>query len=327
MIRRNISEDTNTNLTDAETSLLDQYEDEQLEDQDTAQHKLIHIPIWSAYHSMIGDVKCVMRVVAPPLIAAPAHEWQTMLTVLKKAQGISTKVIGSDRKTVISLDMGLYRPAKQLQMARDDMDNFLLRTGELHIVMAELRSIGGYIDNSGIDLSWIEANLYGPVTVKQILNCNHIARGLTAHIVSLEALFNLYQEAFFEQHLELKDDEQQKSNKNDVQYCHANLINVIESLDVMDIYKMSRFDASKCSHPLVKFTRQYMQMVMEMMVFIRAVRTGDWNLHLWALETFTKYFFVHDQLNYARMIPLYLAEMSQLKQSDPEIYQEFRATG
>ena len=80
------------------SSLLDQYEEEQLEDQDTAQHKLIHIPIWSAYHSMIGDIKCIMRVVAPPLIAAPAHEWQTMLIVLKYAQGISTKIIGSGGK-------------------------------------------------------------------------------------------------------------------------------------------------------------------------------------------------------------------------------------
>ena len=38
---------------------------------------------------------------------------------------------------------------------------------------------------------------------------------------------------------------------------------------------------------------------------------------------FTKYFFAHDLLNYARMIPLYLAEMEKLPDSDPEIYQEF----
>ena len=87
--------------------------------------------------------------------------------------------------------------------------------------------------------------------------------------------------------------------------------------------KMAEFDASQDKHPLFKVTRQYMQMVIEMLQFIRAVRTGDWKLHLQVLQVFTKYFFAHDRLNYARMIPLYLAEMNSLETSDPEVYAEF----
>ena len=63
-------------------------------------------------------------------------------------------------------------------------------------------------------------------------------------------------------------------------------------------------------------------MVLEMMLFIRAVSTANWNLHLQALELFTKYFFAHDRLNYTRMIPVYLAEMKSLQKSDPDIYSE-----
>ena len=68
-----------------------------------------------------------------------------------------------------------------------------------------------------------------------------------------------------------------------------------------------------------------MRMVMEMLQFIRAVyvRTGDWKLHLQALEVFTKYFFAHDRLNYARMVPLYLAEMDSLPATDPDVFAEF----
>ena len=47
----------------------------------------------------------------------------TLLTVLKQAQAINVKVVGQQRKTVISLDMGLYIPAKKLQMAREDLSN------------------------------------------------------------------------------------------------------------------------------------------------------------------------------------------------------------
>lgn len=86
---------------------------------------------------------------------------------------------------------------------------------------------------------------------------------------------------------------------------------------------MEQFDANHKDSPLLKFTRGYMAMVMEM-TFIRAVWTGDWHLHLEALQMFVKYFFVHDMLNYPRMTPVHLAEMEIVKETDPEIYQEFQ---
>ena len=58
-----------------------------------------------------------------------------------------------------------------------------------------------------------------------------------------------------------------------------------------------------------------------LILFIRASRQNDWNLHLASLNDFCKYFFAHDQLNYARMTPLYLANMTKLKTSDYEIWQ------
>lgn len=84
------------------------------------------------------------------------------------------KVVGPDKKTVVSLEVTLCKPAKQLQMASDDLNHMLLQPGELHIVMAHLRTIGSYIVNNGIDLLWTEADLYGPVPIKQILEGEHV---------------------------------------------------------------------------------------------------------------------------------------------------------
>ena len=42
----------------------------------------------------------------------------------------------------------------------------------------------------------IESDLYSPATVKQILEGNHIKRAETAHLITLQAIFILYQEAF-----------------------------------------------------------------------------------------------------------------------------------
>ena len=72
------------------------------------------VPVWSAYSSIVGETMPVTRVGTPPLIAAPAHQWNTILTVVIQAQAINVKVVGQQRKTVISLDMGLYMPAKNL---------------------------------------------------------------------------------------------------------------------------------------------------------------------------------------------------------------------
>ena len=86
--------------------------------------------------------------------------------------------------------------------------------------------------------------------------------------------------------------------------------------------EMAEFDVRRDQHPLFKVTRLYNVTIMEMLQFIRAVHTGDWKLHLQALEVFTKYF-VHDRLNYAQMVPLYLAEMDSLPATDPDVYAEF----
>ena len=135
------------------------------------------VPVWSAYNSLVNEALPITRVGAPLLLAHPAHGWSTLLTVLMRAQNISVGVVGPGRKTVISLDLGLHLPAKRLQMARCEFKNILLRPGKLHVVMAMLRPIGSYIDSSGIDMCWIQLELYGPSAVKQIIDGKHVKRG------------------------------------------------------------------------------------------------------------------------------------------------------
>ena len=157
----------------------------------------VHLPVLSGYNSLIHNTMPVTRVNCPPLVAAPAHEWCTLLAILMQAKTIKTKIVGPERKTVISLDMGPYQAAKKLQMGRNDLDHLILRPSELHIVMAQLRTIGGSIEDSGIDLCWIEADLYGPTTVKQIIDGNLVKIGQAAHMVTLQALCAMYHNAFF----------------------------------------------------------------------------------------------------------------------------------
>ncbi len=87
---------------------------------------------------------------------------------------------------------------------------------------------------------------------------------------------------------------------------------------------METYDIGNVKQPLHTVKRNYMKMVMQMMLFIRAVKTAYRELHLVALEAFTKYFFAHDKLNYSKMIPVYSAEMKKLESSNLEIYDKFK---
>ena len=52
-------------------------------------------------------------------------------------------VVGPNRKIVITLDMQQYEKAMRLQMYREDCKGkWILRIGELHIVMTALWTIG-----------------------------------------------------------------------------------------------------------------------------------------------------------------------------------------
>ena len=79
--------------------------------------------------------------------------------------------------------------------------------------------------------------------------------------------------------------------------------NLFEFLDEFD-YKLTRQG---------KMLRHFMNLVEIMLLFIKATRQGIWDLHLPSLEMFVKYFFAYDQINYAKLTPVYLSEVLALK--------------
>ena len=291
------------------------------------------IPTWTAYNSLLSSSKPLTEVTALPLVAAPTHEWQTLITVLKQTQQINSMVLGPDRKTVITLDMALYERAKQLEMTRDDCKGkWVLRLGEMHTVMAALRAAGNAVEDSGLDEAWSEADIYDPTTTRQILEAKHMKRTLEAHITTVQALFDLYVDEFFQEHPHLRSPCTQSAqqvaqschlhNRDEMTSAQNNMLAVLESNEVLEA--MAKFDERKeAKSPLFKFVRRYMRMIMLIYTFIRATRDGQFELHLSSLDEMCIYFFAHDKQKYARLAPRYLAEMKALKMTDPGIYQEF----
>ena len=155
------------------------------------------------------------------------------------------------------------------------------------MIMAILRTIGSYNDSSGIHV----LDRVRTSTVKQIINGKHVKRDKRAHMITLQASFSLYLEAFLQgspgvrhtlEKLSTKvGDGCKEGIKENIQTVHHSFANVIQSSEV--VKKVSDFDTANATNPLFTAFCQYRCMVMEMFAFIQAVCSGDWKLHLIAL--------------------------------------------
>ena len=164
-----------------------------------------YIPTWSAYNSLITEAGTKTNVaVVPPLIRHSPTSWPGLYTALMRAQNISVVVVGEGKPTVVTLDLQLYEKAQKL-MSRDDMKGkFVLRIGELHTIFSALKAIGRYIECSGIDQLLVEAGMYSPTTVRQIIEGKHLYRAMEAHMVTLITLYSLLLPALWDNGIEGK---------------------------------------------------------------------------------------------------------------------------
>ena len=283
-----------------------------------SEDNLGRFPTWAAYNSLTTDTQPLTRCEILPLTPGSPTDWSNLYTALKLVQGINIQT-SQKLKTIVTLDLQLYSKCMQLREKNEIYSNFVFRLGELHIVFAMLKVIGKYIENSGIDRLFVEAGIYGETTLGQILEGKHMKRGVEAFLTIYLSLFRLYVSEFIkiEENLELKDQIElfiQHSSKNKEQ-CKNIQNQILQSSAVKDFFELKKQADNKLVNQ-GKFLFNIMDLVGNLLLFIRASRQGLWELHLSSLNEFAKFFFVHDQLNYARMTPLYLADMMSLKESN-----------
>ena len=77
-----------------------------------------------------------------------------------------------------------------------------------------------------------------------------------------------------------------------------------------------QFDSKLSTQP--KFLRNFTAMFENLLLFIWVTRLRIWDLHLTSLEQLAKSLFAFNIQNYARFTPVYLSQMYELQESDPE---------
>lgn len=217
------------------------------------------------------------------------------------------------KRAIITLDGDLYKNAVKVPNYKD---KWIIRLGSLHTIIAALKCLGKYIEDSGIDTAWEMCGIYGSATVNQILEGRHIYRGIQAHTVTLMALYSMYKESVLTSE-DTKSIQEIFSNLCAENDFGTSVNNAKQKL--LDAGVFEKLNMVACSSkPTAVFLCNYMRQVMNLLNYIGGTRLRNWMQHLATTEDMFKYFHAHDQSNYEKWSLLYLADMLELQTSDPE---------
>ena len=166
--------------------------------------------------------------------------------------------------------------------------------------MAALRALGTSIENSGIDDAWIESNVYGSSTVRQILQCSLYKRSLQAHIHTYMAMYEIVLEKFFNDnpHLEALC----SKHANDILQAFITKTSRSDGVLIAHLSGLhgkgyptlfASWEAAKSSKSaMFRSLMNYLHRVETIMFFMAASRNCDLSLHLEAGEALSKLFFL-----------------------------------
>ena len=161
-------------------------------------------------------------------------------------------------------------------------------------------------------------------------------RGIRAHKLCLEVFFRLMWNAFlvWYESQDKKIPEEpvlrkivdcvravEKGKENARESVRRIEDNLTELTSLFGVFKSENRARSK----LFAFWDEYGSMVTSLLQFLKAERTRNWELHLSSIAAMLPHFFAMDRQNYARYLPVYLADMQRLELTHPDVYNEFAA--
>ena len=155
------------------------------------QPELQKIPGWSGFNQLLSTDESQVTIVGPlPIVNAPAHEFETLWTVILRCKAMTR--VRNGKYTVVTMDEGLYYKAKMLQWEKtEEFKNVIFILGGFHTQMTFTKVIGKYLESSGMSDIWAESEVFGENTAGNILKGKLWNRVLRAHKLSYEALWRV----------------------------------------------------------------------------------------------------------------------------------------
>ena len=214
----------------------------------------------------------------------------------------ATEFLNPGQTCVLAADQPLFSVAKEVQWKSPEQHgeaSFVIMLGGLHIEMAYLKVLGQWLEGSGWVESIVEARTAGPGTANSFLKAVHVTRTRRAHEITVCALQILLDKSY-------------QAYLNDVPVGN-------ESLS-----KTSWYSKRTENYPTFKFWAMVLEMELILLMLIRSLREGNFDLYLQSMVQMGPWFFALDHQNYSRWLPIHIRDMAALQVTHPDILQQFK---
>src|SRR6218665_3713190 len=249
----------------------------------------------------------------------------TLKFILSKAERLKIEI------AYVTFDQCIYPKAVEIVKAHN-MSNIVIRLGSFHMIMSYLGSIGAVMAESG--LAEALQCCYGSNTVIHMMTGKAVSRAIHGFFLVESALSIILLKSLLEP---IHDDPciDHGLNKDNIDQLRLTYDHL-----VVDESTMVFADAPECLKKLDKIFQdyktslalksrtgklwiQYLGYIQILKDFIRAERTGNWNLHLISVCNMLNLFAATGHNNYAKSGRLYLQMMLELPLTHPWLYDKF----
>ena len=253
-------------------------------------------PMWAGWNSVLEKIGgTIQKISYLPQINMSPTSYAVVKETLKRSLTIAEET--SKSSIAVTFDLAIAKIAMQIQHEESPTyDKIFINLGGFHIEMAYFNAIGKYIDESGGPYILIEAevlasgSLKGFIKGKDYNRCKRLHPLLSATL-DMDALSR-------------------------------------ELFEFLDLYQNYILNTVNGSHgATAKFWINYVQMLHLYHEFSSSIRTGDLDLYVNCLPRLSIFFFVFNQPNYARWIIRYHDNLLRLKDTHPQVEEEFREGG
>ncbi len=273
--------------------------------------KPVKCPLWSGFMQIIydGGNSDMSRVEILPFINLDPTKESTIYTALCFAKDQIEKA--GQSVCPVTFDQPLYIKASEIIAASPELKTCLVaRLGGFHLIMSYMGAIGYIMGGSGLDALW--QTVYAGATVQHMLNGHAYARALRAHFLTSAALTTL---VLSQPHCLDDVDTNQLRQKfsslidkdRDVHDIQVDLL-VSGLVDVIE-----RASVDVAAFRTGKLWINYIRQITILKLFIHAERSGDWDLHLYAISQMIPYLHAAGHTQYAKSARLYHQTMKTVQ--------------
>ena len=268
------------------------------------------------------------RVEYLPSINAPASSMATIHEIIVRAIQIKEELQLSG--IVLVCHHAIY--AKAIEIAWKHSDEFIpivLRLCSFHTACTFMAVIGKRFKDAGLTDIAIESCIVADGSINSVLEGEEYNRCIRTHKLLYGVFMRLIWRGFLKsvsEELDLEDEEMDSLNVQIDDLCEnflPDLYNkILDEKSFLIIYGLlQRYRQglrSKLGN-MSAFWMSYIEMVDVLLNRTRASREGNWLLYLASIRVIIPCVFAYDHTNYARYLPWYIMNMTNLEQSHPDI--------